>query len=163
MKNIRRAHSGDAAEIASIYNYYVKNTTITFEENPIDDNHMKTRMNDNAQLPWYVYEQNNQILGYAFASKYKVRSAYKHSVKVSVYVRNGNQGKGIGSALLCTLLESLKNSKIHAVVAGIALPNDASIALHEKFGFEKVAHFKEVGYKFDRWIDVGYWQKIITY
>jgi phosphinothricin acetyltransferase len=111
-----------------------------------------------AALPWLVYESEGGVLGYAYATKWRVRSAYRYSAETSVYVAPGQGGKGIGSALYKTLLEELRAREIHMVIGGIAQPNPASVALHERLGFEKVAHFKQVGRKFDRWIDMGYWE-----
>jgi phosphinothricin acetyltransferase len=87
-----------------------------------------------------------------------VRAAYRYSAETSVYVAQGQGGRGIGSALYKALLEELRTRGIHMAIGGIAQPNPASVALHESLGFEKVAHFKQVGRKFDRWIDVGYWE-----
>jgi len=105
-----------------------------------------------------VAEKEGQILGYAYASKWKGRCAYKSSVESTVYLDNALLSKGLGTVLYDALLKILREKQYHIVIGGIALPNDKSIALHEKFGFQKVGHFKEVGYKFDRWVDVGYWQ-----
>ncbi|WP_334313366.1 GNAT family N-acetyltransferase [Psychrosphaera algicola] len=113
-------------------------------------------------LPWFVAIDENQIIGYCYASKWKGRCAYRYSVEATVYLSPTATSKGWGTQLYNQLLSQLTEQGIHAVVCGIALPNDASIALHEKFGMEKVAHFKQVGRKFDTWIDVGYWQCLLT-
>ena len=112
-------------------------------------------------LPWFVYEEEGQIIGYAYANKWKGRCAYRFSVESTIYLKNGQQGKGIGSKLYTALLEVLRERKIHAVIGVIALPNANSQRLHEKFGFKKVAHFTEVGYKFNKWINVGYWELLL--
>ena len=91
---------------------------------------------------------------------YEPRSAYKNSVEVSLYVKNNSKQKGIGTKLYERLFDELSKTDVHAIIAGISLPNEASIKLHEKFGMEKVAHFREVGFKLGRWIDVGYWELI---
>ena len=101
------------------------------------------------------------IQGYAYATDWKPRGAYRHSVESTVYLRNGQSGHGYGSQLYSKLIELLMRLQVHTVIGGIAQPNEESIALHEKFGFVKVAHFKEVGYKFDQWVDVAYWQLIL--
>ncbi len=111
--------------------------------------------------PYLVGEEDGEILAYACAAQYKSRCAYQSSVEVSVYVKSGIKGKGFGTKLYEKLFEELEQTDLHAIIAGIALPNDASVKLHEKFGFEKVAHFREVGFKFYKWIDVGYWELII--
>ena len=100
-------------------------------------------------------------MGYAYATAWRVRRGYRYSTEVTVYVDPGAGGRGIGSLLYTDLIAALQERGIHAAMGGIALPNDASVALHEKFGFKKVAHFEQVGVKFDRWIDVGYWQRIL--
>lgn len=107
-----------------------------------------------------VCEVNDYIVGYAYATKWKERAAYKNSVEVTVYLDHTQSGGGYGKALYAKLLESLVNMGCHVVLGGIALPNEASVGLHEYFGFKKVAHFSEVGFKLNRWVDVGYWQKI---
>jgi phosphinothricin acetyltransferase len=111
--------------------------------------------------PFFVCEEKREIFGYAYAVRYKTRAAYRFSVEVSVYVKNGIAGKGVGTVLYENLFAALESTEIHAVIAGISLPNETSVRLHEKFGFEKAAHFREVGFKHGRWIDVGYWQKIV--
>ena len=160
---IRNATMDDAAAIAAIYNPYVANTCITFETAPVSAQEMRTRIAeaDDAQLPWLVATRAGAVVGYAYASRWKGRCAYRHSVESTVYLDPSSQGQGIGRALYAALLDRLRARDMHAVIGGIALPNDASIALHERLGFEKVAHFRQVGFKQDRWIDVGYWQRLL--
>jgi len=114
-----------------------------------------------ACLPWLVAEEDSQVVGYACATPWKTRTAYRFSVEITVYLVPERAGRGIGSALYRNLLAILQARGIHAVIGGIALPNEASVALHEKFGLRKVAHFQEVGFKLNRWIDVGYWQRTL--
>jgi L-amino acid N-acyltransferase YncA len=159
---IRYAKTDDAAEICKIYNHYVLGTTITFEEEPVSTDEMAKRIAETLQsLPWLVWEQDESLQGFCYASKWKGRCAYRHSVESTVYLRADSMGRGIGSQLYRALLDELRRKKFHTVIGGIALPNDASVALHEKFEFEKVAQFREVGNKFDRWTDVGYWQLLL--
>lgn len=157
---IRDATVADADAIASIYNHYVLTTSISFEEAAVSAIDMAGRIADlqAAGLPWMVAEVDGAVAGYAYASKWRVRHAYRFSAESSVYLAPASAGRGIGTALYRVLLDRLREDGYHLAIGGIALPNDASIALHEKLGFEKVAHFKEVGFKFDRWTDVGYWQ-----
>ncbi len=158
---IRNILPEDAARICSIYNYYVENTIITFEETSVSVEEMKNRIIQNTKKhPWLVYEKDKQILGYAYATEWKSRCAYKHSVETTVYLAIEAKGNGIGTILYRELIHQLKDKNIHAAIGGIALPNEASIALHEKLGFEKIGQFKEVGFKFNKWIDVGYWELI---
>lgn len=157
---IRPARLTDAKEISNIYNYYIANSVITFEEIQISAKMMIERIQIalGYQLPWLVFENQQDICGYAYAGKWNDRSAYKHSVEVTVYLRHDETGKGIGTLLYLELITQLRAMDFHAIIGGIALPNAASVALHEKLGFEKVAHYREVGFKFNQWIDVGYWQ-----
>ncbi|MBP6826164.1 MAG: N-acetyltransferase [Saprospiraceae bacterium] len=153
----------DAQEISEIYNYYILNSVITFEESPVSVEEMGDRIASiSSEFPWLVYEQDRQIVGYAYASKWKARSAYRHSAEITVYLKQGQSGKGVGTLLYADLIDRLGNLGFHAIIGGIALPNDASVGLHEKFGFEKVAHFKEVGFKFNQWVDVGYWELLVN-
>lgn len=157
---IRDANKTDAGALVTIYNRYILTTSISFEEAPVPEAEMAQRIADvqAAGLPWLVLEADGAVVGYAYATKWRVRHAYRFSVESSVYLDHEKPGKGYGTALYQALIARLRASDCHLVIGGIALPNPASVALHEKMGFEKVAHFKEVGYKFGRWIDVGYWQ-----
>jgi phosphinothricin acetyltransferase len=161
---IRLAKLSDSGKIAEIYNHYILNTTANFEEEAVTAEIMSFRIEEvQRSYPWLVYEtMEGQILGYAYASGWKSRCGYRQTVETSVYLKKDAHGQGIGSALYDKLLRLLVEMKIHAVIGGIALPNAASVKLHEKFGFEKVAHFIEVGKKFGEWIDVGYWEKILV-
>ncbi|MDF1696087.1 MAG: GNAT family N-acetyltransferase [Saprospiraceae bacterium] len=159
---IRPATAEDAIQITDIYNYYIQHTTVTFEKTPVAVQEMEDRIiKTQIKYPWLVCQTDNLISGYAYATDWKPRGAYRHSVESTVYLRNGCSGQGIGSLLYTDLIQRLKKQKVHTVIGGIAQPNEGSIALHEKFGFKKVAHFKEVGYKFDSWVDVAYWQLIL--
>lgn len=152
----------DAAQIAAIYNYYIQNTVASFEEEDVTAADMAQRMRTIIDTyPWLVYEVGGEVIGYVYASPWKARSAYKHSVECSMYLDQTQVRKGIGTALYLAIMERLKEMKVHCIIGGVALPNDASVGLLEKFGFEKVAHFKEVGMKLGKWVDVAYWQQII--
>ena len=161
--SIRPATVNDAAAIADIYNHYVTATCITFETDPVSTSEMSERISDliTASLPWLVAEESGHILGYAYATKWRARAAYRFSLESTVYLAVDASGKGIGSQLYTALLTELSAMSAHAVIGGIALPNEASIRLHERLGFKKVAHFEQVGFKQDRWIDVGYWQLLL--
>lgn len=159
---IRNASSSDANKICAIYNYYIKNTVVTFEETEVDDYEMENRINEvQDNFFWIVYEENKEIKGYAYINSFRKRSAYDKTVECSIYVENGQSGKGIGSALFEELINKAKKMNFHVLTSCITLPNEKSEILHNKFAFKKVAHFKEVGHKFDKWLDVGYWQLII--
>lgn len=156
---VRKVLLGDAAQIAKIYNYYILSSVATFEEQAISTKEMEHRIGKvTTELPWLVYENADHILGYAYATQWKPRSAYRNTVESTVYVKPESIKKGVGQQLYFDLIAKLKELNLHAVLAGITLPNEASIRLHEKLGFEKVGQLKEVGYKFGSWVDVGYWQ-----
>jgi len=157
---IRPATAADAACICTIYNHYIATTTISFEEEPVTAPDIARRIADvtAANLPYLVMLDGDKLIGYAYATKWRVRAAYRHSVESSVYLDPEHAGKGAGTMLYEALLAELRQRDLHLVIAGIAQPNEASVRLHERLGFIKVAHFSEVGMKFGRWIDVGYWQ-----
>ena len=157
---IRPATLDDAPAIARIYNHYVLNTTVTFEEASVSDADMAGRLDSvqSANLPWLVIEEAGEVLGYAYAGKWNARSAYKRTVESTIYLANAATGRGLGSRLYTALFDVLRTQGMRVVLGGIALPNDASVALHERFGFKQVGQFAEVGFKFNRWVDVGYWQ-----
>ena len=157
---LRDATAADADAIVGIYNHYVATTVISFEEDAVTELAMRERIAEiqKAGLPWLVATLDGEVVAYAYASNWRVRAAYRFSVESTVYVDKNYSGRGLGTAVYSALIERLRQAGRHVVIGGIALPNDASVALHEKMGFRKVAHFAEVGLKFDRWIDVGYWQ-----
>lgn len=160
---IRAVCKKDLEKISAIYNYYIENSTATFEEEAVAASEIGRRVESvhKDNLPWLVADKGNQIAGYAYATNWKTRSAYRYSAEIAVYLDHTNQSRGWGTKLYEALFATLKNRSMHAVIAGVTLPNPASVALHEKFGMEKVAHFTQVGYKFGRWLDVGYWQKVL--
>ena len=160
---IRAVRSSDAEAIARIYNQHVLNTIATFEETAVTSQDMAARIAEigACSLPWLVSEESDAVLGYAYASRWKTRSAYRHSVETTIYLDAASEGRGLGSQLYGALISQLRPQKIHAAMGGVSLPNEASVRLHEKLGFQKVAHFQQVGFKFDRWIDVGYWQLLL--
>lgn len=160
---VRAASAKDAAQIARIYNYFVENSVITFEEEPVDAQAMADRIAavQGASLPWLVTEIDEAVVGYVHASPWKQRSAYRHSVETTIYVEKGCENRGIGSRLYSELLSILRAAGKHVAIGGVALPNDASIALHEKLGFAHAATFRQVGFKHGRWVDVAYWQTVL--
>ena len=157
---IRPVRPEDAEAIVSIYNYYVEHSTATFEESPLTTDDMLIRIKDNLEqkLPWIVAEQDGQIFGYAYGRGWNARSAYRFSVESSVYLNKDFTGSGWGTRLYNALFPLLRERGIHLVISGVTLPNDASVALHEKLGMKKVGQFKEIGFKKETWLDVGYWQ-----
>lgn len=159
---IRTAKTEDAAGIAEIYNYYIGNTDITFETNLVPEMEMRDRIRAvSEKYPFLVYEDAGRIRGYCYASGWKKREAYRHTVESTIYTDRAYHGKGTGTMLMDALVGELRRMPVHAVIACITIPNPQSVKLHEKFGFRQVSEFKEVGYKFGRWIDVGDWQLLL--
>jgi L-amino acid N-acyltransferase YncA len=157
--HLRRVRAEDCREICGIYNYYVENTVISFEEQVISEEEMSGRIaRIVAAYPWIVYELEGRVVGYAYLSRWKERPAYRFTAEDTVYVHSDCIGKGIGKALLGGMFEAVQERDIHVIMSVIALPNESSVGLHERFGFRKVAHFSQVGFKHGRWIDVGYWE-----
>ncbi len=177
---MRPVRADDATAITTIYNAYVRDTVVTFEIDTIDVREMFRRIAKvrDAGLPWWVAEDatlladggaDTAVLGYAYAAPFRDRAAYRHTLETSVYLHPDARARGLGTALYASLFAALEDltpaqsphAPIHALIGSIALPNNASVALHERFGMSQVAHLKAVGRKFDRWVDVGYWQ--VTY
>jgi len=160
---LRPATPADAAAIAEIYNHYVLHTIITFEEEAVTESEMAARITEvlGLDLPWFVWEEKGRVLGYAYAGRWKSRCAYRYSVESSIYLAKDTTGRGLGTKLYVALIDTLRTKGIHSIIGGIALPNDASIGISEKLGFQKIGQFKEVGWKFEKWIDVGYWELIL--
>lgn len=156
---IRSASTADAVSIAEIYNWYIENTYITFEAAPVSVSEMRKRLQRASRLhPWIVLEQHGKVSGFAYASEFRARAAYRHSVEITIYLDPQVHGNGFGTLLYGRLIEQLRESPAHVLVAVIALPNEQSIGLHEKLGFVKAGHLAELGRKFNKWVDVDYWQ-----
>lgn len=157
--SIRPVKSADASSLAEIYNHYIRHTIITFEYDEITAEEMASRIeNITKDYPWLVLEADGKVLGYAYGSKWRDRFAYRFTAETTVYLHKEAFGNSYGTALYNYLIAEMKLRNFHVLMGVISLPNEASVLLHEKLGFFKSAHFPEVGYKFDCWIDVGYWQ-----
>ncbi len=157
---IRPVTEQDVPSLCAIYNHYIDNTVVSFEEVPITEAELSTRINKalGNGFPWLVAEEGGVVLGYAYAGYWQERSAYRYCALVSVYLAPDYLGRGWGTQLYAALFGALRATPIRKVIGGIALPNAASVALHEKMGMRQVALYREVGFKFRGWIDVGYWQ-----
>lgn len=156
---IRSLHENDIKKLLEIYNYYVVNTAVTFDIEPLSIDAFNDKVNRiKVDYPFLVYLENNEILGFAYGSRFRPKPAYDFVVESTVYVRYNAHGKQIGTKLYAELLQLLKQKKLHTVLGVLTIPNDASIKLHEKFGFKQVANLEEVGFKFGRWHNVGIWQ-----
>jgi L-amino acid N-acyltransferase YncA len=160
MRTVRTAIDSDAQHCAAIYAPFVRDTWISFETTPPDQQEMLHRMRS-AHI-WLVAEDGQgQVVGYAYGSRHREREAYVKSVDVTVYVEAEHSRQGFGKALYEALLPSLKNNGFHAAFAGIALPNNSSVSLHEHMGFCSVGVYREVGWKLEGWRDVGWWQRLL--
>lgn len=173
---IRRAVPGDGDALARIYNHYIRETVITFETEEVTGADMDARVAKLAGvgLPWLLavdrdVRGGDGVLGYAYAGPFKERDAWRHCLETSVYLDADERGRGLGTALFAELFEALRSldpeasrhAPVHVLIGGIALPNDASVALHERFGMTSVGVVTEGGRKFDQWVDVGYWQLLL--
>ena len=160
MVTIRDAKPEDANAILEIYGPIVRDTPISFELDVPTEEEMKSRisaiLNSHA---WLVADTGNSLLGYAYASTFRPRKAYRFSAEVTVYVQETSHRSGIGQSLYTSLFSRLADRGFRTALAGICLPNDASIALHKNLGFQSVGTFRDVGYKFEKWHDVEWWQK----
>ena len=155
---VRLAEAEDAAAIAAIYRPYVEGTTISFEEEAPDADEIAERMTSPIH-PWLVAEEEGRVLGYASTAPMRGRRAYRWSVESGIYVDGAAQGRGIGRQLLSAHLDLLERQGFVTVIAGIALPNEASVALHERLGFKLSGIERGVGFKLGKWVDVGRWQR----
>jgi L-amino acid N-acyltransferase YncA len=155
---IRLAREDDAGAIASIYRPYVEASRISFEEVAPDSAEIARRMTS-PQHPWLALEEDGRLAGYCVSSPYHKREAYRWTVETGIYLTVGAQGRGLGRTLLVAMLELLTRQGYATAIGTIALPNDASIALHEKVGFEAAGMYRSVGFKLGQWVDVGRWQK----
>ena len=157
---IRFASAADAIQVAAIYAPLVRETIISFETEVPSEAEMARRIESSlATHAWLVAEHEGRILGYAYGTRHRTRAAYRWSVDVSCYVRPEVHRRGIGRALYLELFERLGERGYRAAHAGIALPNDPSVAFHESLGFEPVGIYRKVGWKLGAWHDVGWWQR----
>ena len=156
---IRKANPDDASALCRIYNHYVVHTAVTFETDPVSEAEMGQRILEvqNENLPYFVLEVEGRVVGYYYVHKWRNRCAYSSTKEVTVYLDKEYVGKGLGSLLYEHMLQQIDPEQTHVLIAGICIPNDGSVRLHEKFGFVQVSTMKEVGRKFDEWRDVGHW------
>jgi phosphinothricin acetyltransferase len=163
MITVRNAKDEDLPAILEIYNDVILNTTAVYDYIPHSLERRREWFNDKKTegYPVFVAQEDEVLLGFSSIGPFRKWEAYKFSVENSVYVSNEHRGKGVGKLLLQPLIDAARSLQLHTIVAGIDATNEASIALHKKFGFEEVAHFKEVGYKFGRWLDLKFLQLIL--
>jgi phosphinothricin acetyltransferase len=157
---LRAATPDDAAAIADIYAPFVTASVVSFETEPPQSKAMRARIEAAGSLyPWIVADEGGEILGYAYAARFRERPAYRFTVETSVYLRSGESGRGLGSRLYAPLLATLEAQGFTQAIAAITLPNPASIRLHERLGFAPAGSYRQVGWKLGGWHDVGLWQR----
>ncbi len=163
MITIRHAIENDLQQTLDIYNEIIANSTAIFQYEPQTIQMRKQWFAEKQEkkYPVFVAEENNAIVGFSTFGQFRNWQAYEHCVENSVYVKADCRGKGTGKLLLQPLIDAAKQMQLHTIIAGIVADNDASLALHKQFGFSEVAHFKEVGYKFDRWLDLKFLQLML--
>jgi len=156
---IRLATEADASGVYAIYASIVRDTIISFEYDPPTIDEMRSRITKTLpRYPWLIYEHDGEMLGYAYAGSHSERAAYQWSANVSVYVSRNARRMGVGKTLYGVLVTQLRAQGFVNVYAGIALPNPASVGLHESMGMTQVGVYHQVGYKFGAWRDVGWWE-----
>ena len=156
---IRIAEPGDVSSILEIYSPFVLESPVTFEESVPDRDEMEERINSILKdYPYLVCEINNKVVGFAYATRHRDREAYRWAKELSVYVHPDFRRKKVGLALYSSLIEILVQQGVTRVLAGITVPNPASVSFHESMGFRKVAHFDAIGYKIGKWQSVGWWE-----
>jgi phosphinothricin acetyltransferase len=158
---IRLADEDDAAAIAAIYRPFVEDSRISFEETAPDAAEMARRIAGSRPgfHPWFVAEEEGGLVGYAASSPFRARPAYRWTVETGIYLVPEAKGRGMGRALLSTLLQMVGRQGYVASIGAIALPNEASVALHEKLGFFRTGTYRQIGFKLGEWLDVGLWEK----
>ena len=156
---IRLATAADAQAIAAIYAPFVVETSITFEYAPPDAAEFVRRIDAASERHAFLVAVTDQdeIIGYAYAGPYRARAAYRWSTEVSAYVARGAEGRGVGRLLYENLLQRLRDSGYRTALAALTLPNDPSVAFHEALGFDFIGRFRNVGWKYGAWRDVGWW------
>lgn len=161
---IRRAVEADLPAILGIYNEVIENTTAVYQYQPhtLDMRRAWFATKQQEGFPVFVAEEKGVILGLSTIGTFRAWQAYKYSVENSIYVAAAARGKGIGRLLMPPIIEAARDMDMHTVIAGIDATNDVSVRLHKSFGFEEVAHFKQVGYKFGRWLDLKFLQLILN-
>src|ERR1700683_909488 len=156
---IRRATENDAARLVEIYNPFVLSSTVTFEETPVDAKEMGRRIEEKLlKHDWLVGELNENIAGFAHYGTFRPRAAYGHTVESTIYMAEGYSGRGLGRELYSALIRSAAEKRYRELIGVIALPNPASIALHERLGFQQIGLLSGVGFKLGRYVDVSLWQ-----
>lgn len=160
---MRRVAIQDAERICEIYNYYVLNSTVTFDTEPYTLKMMENKIQSlmNGGYDYWVYEVDGLILGFCHLNEWKPRRGYRFTAETSIYVDKDFIGRGIGVVMMKHMLENVNKEKIHTILSCISLPNDSSVRVHERFGFQLAGLYKQIGFKLGEWRDVGYWQMMV--
>jgi len=163
MITIRNANEDDLPKLLDIYNDIIINTTAVYqyEIHTIEMRKEWFAAKKQQGFPVFVAEEDDLVVGFSTIGTFRQWQAYKYSVENSVYVASDQRGKGIGKLLIPPLIDAAKQMDMHTIIAGIDATNEVSIRLHKNFGFEEVAHFKQVGYKFGRWLDLKFLQLML--
>lgn len=163
MISIRNATANDLAQILDIYNDAILNTTAVYDYEPhtLEMRKQWFEIKQQQEFPVFLAEENDEVIGFSSFGPFRAWAGYKYSVEHSIYVKDGQRGKGIGKLLMQPLIDAAKEMKLHTIIAGIDADNKLSIEFHKQFGFEEVGYFKEVGWKFERWLDLVFMQLIL--
>lgn len=162
--HVRPGKEADLEALNDIYNHYIRESHCTFDDEPLSTEWRRewfTHYAETGRYRLFVALEDDRVIGYASSSRFRPKHGYETSVETSVYVAPDAVGKGAGARLYQALFESLDGEDVHRAYAGIALPNPPSVALHERFGFKRVAHFTEQGRKFGRYWDVAWYEKAL--
>ena len=160
---IRNVKMSDAKDITEIYNYYIENTVITFQTDLLSVEETEKKIEEILLkgFPYIVYEENNEVIGYAYAGVWRDRKAYEITLETSIYLDQSKIKKGIGRQLYKELIERSRQIGVHSLIGGVSVPNEGSKKLHLEFGFELLGTFKEVGQKFNKYVSVEFWQLML--
>ncbi|MCD8165458.1 MAG: N-acetyltransferase family protein [Bacteroides sp.] len=159
---LRRVVPEDIPAICRIYNHYIEHTAVTFEMEPLSPQQIRERMEEceKQNYPFFVVGKGSLVVGYAYIHQWDRRQAYRSTCEITIYLDKDYTGRGYGRLLYEMLIGEIDKTQVHVLIAGICLPNQASVRLHEKFGFKQVSHMREIGWKLGEWRDVGHWQLI---
>lgn len=163
MNMIRNVKMSDAKDITEIYNYYIENTVITFQTDLLSVEETEKKIEEILLkgFPYIVYEENNEVIGYAYAGVWRDRKAYEITLETSIYLDQSKIKKGIGRQLYKELIERSRQIGVHSLIGVVSVPNEGSKKLHLEFGFELLGTFKEVGQKFNKYVSVEFWQLML--
>jgi phosphinothricin acetyltransferase len=159
---VRTATEEDLVRVCEIVNHYIEHSVFNFRTEPQSIHELRAVWSQRHQrFPWLVALVDDRVIGVAYAGPWNDRAAYRWTAETTVYVEGSAHRRGVGDALCTELLDRLRRQGFHSAVAVIALPNDASVRLHEQHGFDRVGHLREAGFKHDAWHDVGFWQCLL--